>query len=536
MSDLSAVCAYCSTDINSVFVTGPRTTVTISGQQIVTDPCFVADEIIFTGQGQLIFQIMPVNVRQEGPVDCAVICRKLTVQGGGQPINLNPCNPGDPGTRYNNTNLITYAERLSPIPAAGPISPPNAAPGATPGAVGTTGVQGNPGTSGGHGLTGTLTVVALEVNVASGGNLVMDWAGEDGGDGGPGQNGGNGAKGATGNNGSDASWPSSGCDTATGNGGTGGDGGPGGPGGTGGQGGNANPLIVISTPANLSGVFSDSSKITFVTQSVGGNGGKGGHGGGAGAGGDPGHPSSSCGAGSKGDPGNSLIGVTANAGLPGPPGTSLPRKFDVIDTSGSCSSLLPIPLQLPAASALPLQTFIRCFSGSASGDLSVIGQDLDQVASVSTSLTGVTASIKNSSTDTELDLSIAVAANSALGTGDLIFTYTFPPGKTQTLSGAIVVEACTATSISPTSGAQGAAPFTVTITGTGFDPTATNHNVSVSGLGVNVSNVAVVDDQHMTCTFEVDATASKTTRDVTVTAGSGLGPCSYTLVQSFTVT
>jgi hypothetical protein len=214
----------------------------------------------------------------------------------------------------------------------------------------------------------------------------------------------------------------------------------------------------------------------------------------------------------------------------------LPRKFDVIDTSGSCSSLLPIPLQLPAASALPLQTFIRCFSGSASGDLSVIGQDLDQVASVSTSLTGVTASIKNSSTDTELDLSIAVAANSALGTGDLIFTYTFPPGKTQTLSGAIVVEACTATSISPTSGAQGAAPFTVTITGTGFDPTATNHNVSVSGLGVNVSNVAVVDDQHMTCTFEVDTTAAKTTRDVTVTAGSGLGPCSYTLVQSFTVT
>jgi hypothetical protein len=342
--------------------------------------------------------------------------------------------------------------------------------------------------------------------------------------------------GSKGSNGSDESWPSSGCSTSTGNGGTGGDGGPGGPGGTGGQGGKANQIIVISTPANLSGVFSNPGKITFVTQSVGGNGGKGGHGGGAGAGGNPGNPSSSCGAAAKGDPGNSLIGVTANAGGPGPAGTSLSPKLEVIDTSGSCSSLLPIPLQLPAALALPLQTFIRCFSGSASGDLSVIGQDLDQVASVSTSLTGVTASIKNSSTDTELDLSISIAANSALGTGDLIFAYTFPPGKTQTLSGAIVVEACTATSISPTSGAHGGPPFTVTLTGTGFDPTAPNHNVSVSGLGVNVSNVAVVDDQHMTCTFEVDTTASKTTRDVTVTAGSGLGPCSYTLVQSFTVT
>jgi hypothetical protein len=534
MSDLSTVCTDCSTDINTVFVTGPRTTVTISGKQIVTDPCFVADEIIFTGQGQLIFQIARTIVKQGARLDCAVICRKLTVQGGGQPINLDPCNPGDPGTRYNNTNLITYFERLSPVPPAGPISPPNAAPGATPGSSGNPGVQGNPGTDGGHGSAGKLTVVALEVDVAAGGNLVIDWAGEDGGDGGPGQNGGNGAKGATGSNGSDASWPSSGCDTATGNGGPGGDGGPGGPGGTGGRGGNANPIIVISTSANLAGVFSASSKITFVTQSVGGNGGKGGHGGGAGAGGNPGNPSSSCAPGVKGDPGNSLIGITANAGGAGPAGTSVSRKLELIDTSGPCSSLLPIPLQLPAA--LPLQTFIRCFSGSASGDLSVTGQDLDQVASVSTSLTGVTASIKNSSTDTELDLSISIAANSALGAGDLIFAYTFPPGKTQTLSGAIIVEACTATSISPTSGAQSAPPFAVTLTGTGFDPTATNHNISVSGLGVNVSNVAVVDDQHMTCTFEIDPSASKTIRDVTVTAGSGLSPCSYTLVQSFTVT
>jgi hypothetical protein len=203
-------------------------------QKIVTDPCFVADEIIFTGQGQLIFQVTPSDVKRQVALDCVVICRKLTVQGGGQPLNLNTCNPGDLGTRYNNTNLITYANRLAPIPPADPIAPSSAAPGATPGADGAPGVQGNSGTDGGHGLTAALTLAALEVDVAAGGNLVIAWAGQDGGDGGPGQNGGNGAKGATGNNGSDASWPSSGCDTATGNGGTGGDGGDGGPGGTGG--------------------------------------------------------------------------------------------------------------------------------------------------------------------------------------------------------------------------------------------------------------------------------------------------------------
>ena len=78
--------------------------------------------------------------------------------------------------------------------------------------------------------------------------------------------------------------------------------------------------------------------------------------------------------------------------------------------------------------------------------------------------------------------------------------------------------------------------MSVTITGTSFDPTAALHDVSVSGLGVNPVNVAVVDDQTMTCDFIIDSAAPKTVRDVTVKAGPGLGPCQYTLVQSFTVT
>lgn len=539
MSDLSAVCALCAADITAVFTAPPRPTQTISGDVFVAGSCFVADEITFMGMGKLIF-----SPDVDRP-NCAVVCRKLIVNGGSEPINLTPCSSGDPGTRYNNTNVITWRGRLTSAAAGSAL--PAAAAGAAPGATGSNGVQGNIGNAGAslpmlrQGAPATLTIIALEVDISAGNNIVIDWAGQDGGNGGPGQNGGDGAKGTTGGNGHDASWPSSGCSTATGNGGTGGDGGQGGQGGNGGPGGNSGQIIIISTSQNLTGVFTDTGRVTFVTQSSGGNGGPGGHGGGAGAGGNPGIPSSSCGAASKGDPGNSFIGVTAPDGASGSPGNSLAPRFDVVDTSGPCSSVVPIPLQLPAA--VPLQTFVRCFSGSGSGSVSILGQYLDQIASVSASLAGVTATIKASSTDTELDLSIAIAANSGVGPCDLIFAYTFPPGMTQTLAGAIAVEAFQATAIAttpptaPPSGAQGAT-VNVTITGTGFLAVGGSFSVSVSGgLGdVNAINPTVVNDTTVTCQFVITPNAQKTTRDLTIQGGPALSQCTYTLPQCFTVT
>lgn len=543
MSDLSDVCTLCKTDISAVFTASPRPSQIISGDVPVTGSCFVADEITFMGMGKLIF-----NPDADEP-NCAVICRKLIVNGGSEPITLNPCGSGDPGTRYNNTNVITWRRRLTS--AADGSALPAAAAGSTPGATGSNGGQGNAGNSGGsvpmnvsqvkRGTPGTLTIIALEVDVSAGSNIVIDWAGQDGGNGGPGQNGGEGAKGTPGGNGSDASWPSSGCGTATGNGGPGGDGGQGGTGGTGGPGGSGGQIIVISTSQNLTGVFTNPSKVTFVTQSSGGNGGPGGHGGGAGAGGNPGIPSSSCGAASKGDPGNSFIGVTAPGGVSGSPGNSFAPRFDVVDNSGPCSGQIPIALQLPTT--LPLQTFVRCFSGSGSGTVSILGQYLDQVTSVSASLAGVTATIKPGSTDIELDLSIAIAANSGAGACDLILAYSFPPGRTQILAGAIVVEIFQATAIAttpataPPSGVQGTT-VNVTITGTGFLAVGGSFSVSVSGgLGdVNAINPTVVNDTTVTCQFVITPNASKTTRDLTIQGGPVLSQCTYTLPQCFTVT
>jgi hypothetical protein len=120
MSDLSDVCTLCKADITAQFTAPPRLPpVVISADLHVSKPCFVADQIEFLDKGRLIFDISSNNF------EYAVICRKLIVSGGNKPININPCNPGDPGTRYN-TNVITWNGRLTAASAGPDFSPPTA--------------------------------------------------------------------------------------------------------------------------------------------------------------------------------------------------------------------------------------------------------------------------------------------------------------------------------------------------------------------------------------------------------------------------
>ncbi len=538
MSDLSDVCTLCKADIASVFVTPRQPPVVINGDKVVTTPCFVADQIDFLDKGRLIFKYSP-EIREY-----AVICRKLTISGGNKPITTNPCNPSDPGTRYN-TNVITWDGRLHAAAAGPDFSPPNAPnSNAQDGAAGQNGATGLPGNKG-QNLTTTvgqterhavpikLVIVALQVEVINSGNLVIDWAGQDGGDGGKGQNGGKGDKGTKGSDGQDASWPSSGCDIGTGTGGDGGPGGAGGIGGTGGDGGESGQIVILSLPdlISTSGVFNNPAKITLITQSSGGKGGFGGHGGDGGAGGNPGKPSSECGPGQLGQKGESFLTLFADTGSGGNPG--LAHSPTLAALAGACANLLPAPLVFDASNVFP-QVLRRCFSGSNSTNISITGQFLDQVVDVSCSISGVTVTINQlTSTDTQLDLKIDVAANSGSGIGDLIFKFLFPGsfGPTQTLTGAIDVEVCQCTGINPASGAQGST-VSVTLTGSSFDPSASLHDVVVSGLGVNAVNVAVVSDTQMTCDLIIDPTAVKSARSVTVKAGL----CQFTLPTAFTVT
>src|ERR1700677_3700633 len=148
MSDLSDVCCnLCKSDMATQFTgsSPSRTQAVISGNVFVPGPCFVADTITFVSPSALIFA--PSADRSDAQTEFAVICRRLIVKGGKAPVDSTPCNPGDPGSRYGNTNLITWKGRLTSAPAGAPMGPPAPQP-ANSGIGGTNGQPGNPGSKG----------------------------------------------------------------------------------------------------------------------------------------------------------------------------------------------------------------------------------------------------------------------------------------------------------------------------------------------------------------------------------------------------
>ncbi len=430
MSKTDELCDHCNSKIDSVFnpTTGTRTLELIAGQRLVTECCFVADEIHFTGNGQIVFA--PQKREKEYCRECFVICRKLVVKGGNKPGGFNPCGPDDPGSDYNNNNAITWLDRLTAAGAGSDLLPAangtshdknvwsdvgQGSPHGADGGDGTNGAKGNTGSSGKS--APNFALLAVEVEIGAGDNLTIDFDGQNGGKGGKGQAGGDGGDGMGGRDGSsDTTWPGTGCDRQPGNGGSGGDGGFGGDGGDGGGGGRAGNITIVSTAASIagSGVFLGG-KIHYVNDGGdGGEGGKGGRGGKKGTGGKKGKKTSECDEAENGNDGEGFLTLEADKGSTGPHGGGGSLGFEEVKT-GTCADAIPLP----------------------------------------------------------------------------------------TLS---------VSSVTPNSGTRGAS-VNVTIAGVGFAPAAT---VDVSGLGVTVSNIVVVNATTITCKFDIGALAPQTARDVTV--------------------
>jgi hypothetical protein len=377
LSKTDVICSDCRTKVDAVFnaATGTRDLVLINGMQEREECCFVADEIVFNGDSQLVFK---PHIFRERPQYCPeyfVVCRKLTISGGREAKDvLNPCGPEDPGHMYSSNNVITWKDRLLPAAEGAPYTgPPNGPPPkatkgtshdrdtwsevgqkSNNGANGGDGVPGLPGRDGANGFqpTPNVTVLALEVEISATGHLNIDFDGQNGGRGGKGQEGGDGGDGMGGRAGhtEDNAWPGSDeCDQQPGDGGDGGNGGPGGPGGRGGTGGRGGAITIISTPANIasSGVFVGGGHIHYIND--GGDGGKGGKGGRSGVGGkagkqgrpktelceepDPGAP---------GEPTSALGAVDAPDGPLGTHGGNGPLAFEPVHT-GTCADLIPFP-------------------------------------------------------------------------------------------------------------------------------------------------------------------------------------------------
>jgi len=94
-------------------------------------------------------------------------------------------------------------------------------------------------------------------------------------------------------------------------------------------------------------------------------------------------------------------------------------------------------------------------------------------------------------------------------------TLTAPGGVSNTVAFDVAIPAApTLTLISPPTGLRGTA-VPITLTGTGFRLGATT--VAVSGGGITVSGVSVLDPTTLNATFTITAAAALTARNVTVT-------------------
>lgn len=564
MANLDTVCQLCDPHVREVFdpVIGTRKSAYLTGDELIEDRCYVRDEIRFLNTGRLIFVPRDRDGVKRYEEEYFVICRKLVIIGGNPPVTLIPCKADDPGKTYQGNNVITWWDRLAPAPS------PNAHPGAAAdgkshdpnnwtsadnpkgnhGADGGDGAPGLPGKDAGTGNTKDapparhapkFTLVALEVEAQLGSHLTIDFDGQNGGRGGRGQNGGDGGNGMGGRDGeTDPDWPSADdCERQPGNGGNSGSGGAGGAGGRGGNGGNAGEITIISTQQEITTGPLVSGKVTYVHD--GGDGGEGGLGGiGGKAGlfpGKPGFKTSACDPATSGAGGadGSPAGFPNGPGSPdlqGPPGAAgQPAAFVRLTlTPGRCADLIPLPVTVDQIGLQP-SMLCRGFASAASADAKLTGQNLGQVTGVATNLAGVTAVVKNSSTDTQLDLEFTIAGNSAVGAGNLTLTRAF--GAPPTLPNAVTVQKFQVTGIAPASGARGGA-VAVTISGSCFDASALIQTVTASGLGVNALNIVVVNAQTIQCVFDIAGAAPLGARSVTVKTGLH----QHTLINAFTVT
>ncbi len=553
MSALSQICDTCNTKIKSVFdpTTGTRDVVIITGDMFVSDCCFVADEIVFLNGGRLIFVPSMGTTGKDQKGYCqqyAVVCRKLTVKGGHKPVVLDPCKAGDPGSTYENNNAISWKDRLNAAADGTAVLPSHANNGddfgawqdkgqGDNGANGGGGDNGQQGNRGGNGKSApSLVLVALEVDIGLGDVLIIDFDGQDAGDGSDGQDGGRGGHGMHGHIGkSDTTWPGTGCDRSPGNGGKGGNGGNGGSGGDGGNGGNSGNITLVSTAANLavSGPFFSGNFVYVYDGGSPGTGGLGGHGGVGGAGGGAGTPTSECDPavdgidGSDGDPPPGFGSGTINKGATGNHGAGGTLKPEQLPAKGSCADLIPAPIKITGA--LNPNHYCRDFNTPETAEGTLTGTNLGQVTAVDVSLPNITVTVKNSSTDTELDLRFDMAGNGGTGNADLILHRSFGPDVT--VPAAASFSRFEVLGMVPNTG-QHNKQVAVTINGNCFDPTAVLQQVNVSGIGVDVLNVLIVDEHTISCVFDIATLAAQTARDITVKTGTR----QHTLIGGFTVT
>ena len=146
--------------------------------------------------------------------------------------------------------------------------------------------------------------------------------------------------------------------------------------------------------------------------------------------------------------------------------------------------------------------------------VTITGTNLGAATGVTVSGSGVT--VSNFHVVSATSITATFTVSTAAGTGARNVTVQTPGGN-PVLTNGFTVTAPALAAISPGSQRRGGAAFNVTLTGSHLIGTA---SLAVSGSGVTVSNLHVVNDSKVTATFTIAPTAGAATRNVhTVNAG-----------------
>lgn len=224
-------------------------------------------------------------------------------------------------------------------------------------------------------------------------------------------------------------------------------------------------------------------------------------------------------------------GVTARI-LPGGTNTSAPveitmatqatlggRGFDVTTPGGTTSS--PQGVQFTVQQNAPVITGITPRNGR-QGTIftaSIQGRNLSGATAVAVLGGGVTATIQQGGTDTNLPVQLVIAQNAAVSSRQ--FSVTTPGGQTQspsTVTFTVAQAVPIIASISPNSGSQGTNSQNVTISGQNLSGAT---DLAFSGTGVTVNRITSSSNTRIVADIAIAAGAQAIAHTYTVTTPGG---------------
>ena len=204
--------------------------------------------------------------------------------------------------------------------------------------------------------------------------------------------------------------------------------------------------------------------------------------------------------------------VTANFAISG--SATLSARTVTITTANGTSNPMTFTVVVPPVPAL---TSIAPNTGVRNTvvPVTLTGTNLTGTTTVSVSGSGVGVAGIHVVNDTSVTVNFTISAGAALTARNV--SVTTPGGTSNTVT--FTVQGATLASITPTSGARGTT-VPVTLTGTNFPTTGTT-TVSVSGGGVSVTGVTVVNSTTVKANITLTGTATLSTRNVSVNTPIG---------------